>query len=104
MANLNWEDATSYDKYDERRVQTCWSLKSGALVITITKRNIRYQGEWVLSCRSVGLDAVLLGPIARLDATEAKREALRIVMSRVSKIKMGVQALSTLSEQSNKVR
>jgi hypothetical protein len=78
-----WKDTTSFRQGDTERKPTTWTLKSGALKVTVTCGYVGFKGEWVMHCRELGISTKHMPEAKTVE--EAQGRAIAIVRNAANK-------------------
>ena len=81
MSALIWKDETVYSQSDKVREPRTWTIKSGNLAVTVT-RKVYDPGAWYAICHALGIERRL----ADTDLPQAKRAAKALVASKIAKL------------------
>lgn len=79
-----WKDTTTYSRSNPNAPASQWSYENGPLLITVLNGHRHYPGKWMVVCRAVGIDQVVMKWPIETTPEEAQAGALRVVRKRLN--------------------
>ena len=81
IRNLAFKDISTYSQSDNERIPTVWSIDSLEFDFTVVWGHIYHPNNWILRCRSLGIDQKEL---SSRNITDVIVEALKICRRRIN--------------------
>jgi hypothetical protein len=85
-----WRDVTSYSRDEKARRPSVFTIAHGSLSITVLDSHIYHRGRWVMHCRALQMETVLLPSATCLE--EAQAAAIDVVAKCLRELSLDLEA------------